>query len=60
MRVVGHGKGVDVGLEYILAAGLAQTRLLILVALDQQFLNRLGFLAGDLQTQHFVFDAFAP
>ena len=60
VRVVGGGEGVDVGLEHVLAAGLLEARQLVLVALGQQLLDVLGFLAGDLQAQHFVLDALAP
>ena len=60
VRVVGHRKGVDVGLEDILGTGLVQACQLVFVALGQQFLNGLGLFAGDLQAQHFVLDAFAP
>ncbi|MND94365.1 hypothetical protein D3C81_889330 [compost metagenome] len=60
MRVVGLGEGVDVGLEDIFSAGLVQARQLILVTLGQQLLNRLGFFAGNFQTQHFIFDTLAP
>ncbi|MNC13905.1 hypothetical protein D3C75_616660 [compost metagenome] len=60
MRVVGLREGVDVGLENVLAAGLRQTLELVLVALGQQLLDRLGFLAGDLQAQHLVLDPLAP
>ncbi len=60
VRIVGHRESVDVGLEDILGTGLIQARQLVLVALDQQFLDRLGVLAGDLQAQYLVLDAFAP
>jgi len=60
VRIVRHGEGVDVRLEDIFAAGLIEARQLILVALGQQFLNFRRLLAGNLQTQDFVLDAFAP
>ena len=60
VRVVGGGEGIDVGLEHVLATGLLEARQLVLVALGQQLLDVLGFLAGDLQAQHFVFDTLAP
>ena len=60
VRVVGHGKGVDVSLEHVFAAGLLEARELVVVALGQQLLNRLGLFAGDFQAQDFVFNTLAP
>src|SRR5690606_37144216 len=60
VRIVGGGEGIDVGLEHVLTTGLLEARQLVLVALGQQLLDVLGFLAGDLQAQHFVLDALAP
>ncbi len=60
VRIVGLGERIDVGLEHVLAAGLVQPCQLVLVALGQQFLDRLRFLAGDLQAQHLVLHALAP
>ena len=60
VRVVGLGKGVDVGLEHVLALGLLQALELVLVALGEQLFDGLGLLAGNLQTQHFVLELLVP